>query len=84
VFLFQLTRFKHWLMHWPTDAEWAHVCRALAGMQWPAHLSYEEGKAVAVQFSDCGFAQPSLCLLPDEPTTRFIVRTPRGSQRPGA
>jgi hypothetical protein len=54
VFLLQLSRFRHWLMHGPTDAERARICWPLAGMHWSVSVSYENGKAVGVQWHDCG------------------------------
>jgi hypothetical protein len=69
VFFLQLSRFKHWLMRGPTDAERARICWALAGMDWSVCVLYERGIPIAVRWYDCGFSQPSLCLLPDEPTS---------------
>src|ERR1700680_1718247 len=61
---------------------WADRCRTvahLAGssrMHWSVCVSYEHGIPVAVRWHDCGFDQPSLCLLPDEPTPRFAYARP--------
>jgi hypothetical protein len=82
MFFLQLSQFKHWLMRWPTDAEWAHVCRALAGMHWSVCVSFEHGIPVAVRWFDCGFGRPSLCLLPDEPTTNFTYTRPADDRDP--
>jgi hypothetical protein len=76
MFFLQLSQFKHWLMRGPTDAEQARIHRILSSMHWAAHVSYEGGKAVEVRWSDCGFDRPSLCLLPDEPTTKFAYTRP--------
>ena len=65
MFFLQLSRFKHWLMRGPTDAEWTRISRTLAGMHWSAHISYADGKPVAVRWHDCGFEQPSLCIVPE-------------------
>jgi len=70
VFFLQLSRFKHWLMRGPTDAERVRIWRALAGMNWSVWVSYEHGIPVAVRWLDCGFGRSSLCLLP-ESTTSF-------------
>ena len=82
MFLLQLSRFKHWLMRGPTDAERMRIWRALAGMHWSVCVSYEHGIPVAVRWSDCGFQQASLCLLPDEPTTRFAYARPEDHRDP--
>jgi hypothetical protein len=82
MFFLQLSQFKHWLMRWPTDAEWARVCRALAGMNWSVCVSYEGGRPVAVCWHDCGFGRSSLCLLPDEPTPRFAYARPEDGGDP--
>jgi hypothetical protein len=82
MFFLQLSQFKHWLLHGPTDAEQERINRTLAGMHWSAHISYEGGKVVGVRWSDCGFGQPSLCLLPDELTTRFAYARPEDHRDP--
>jgi len=82
VFLLQLSQFKHWLMRGPTDAEWARIWWALAGMHWSVCVSYENGNAVGVRWHDCGFDHPSLCLLPDEPTTNFAYTRPEDCRDP--
>jgi hypothetical protein len=82
LFLLQLSHFKNWLMRGPTDAERSRIWRALAGMHWPVCVSCEHGFPVAVRWHDCGFAQPSLCLLLDEPTTRFEYARPEDCRDP--
>jgi hypothetical protein len=63
MFFLQLSQFKRWLLRGPTDAEQKRINRTLAGMHWAAHVSYADGKPVAVRWHDCGFRQPSLCDL---------------------
>jgi hypothetical protein len=82
MFFLQLTRFKHWLMRGPTDAERSRICWALAGMNWSVWVSYEYGIPVAVRWFDCGFEHASLCLLPDEPTTNFTYTRPEDGRDP--
>lgn len=51
-------------------------------MHWSVHVSYEGGKVVEMRRRDCGFGRPSLCLLPDEPTTRFTYARPEDHRDP--
>jgi hypothetical protein len=81
VFFLQLSRFKHWLMRGPTDAERVRIWRALAGMNWSVWVSYEHGIPVAVRWLDCGFGRSSLCLLP-ESTTSFAYGRPEDHRDP--
>jgi hypothetical protein len=69
-------------MRGPTDAERVRICRALAGMHWSVCVSYEYGIPVEVRWHDCGFGRPSLCLLPDEPTTRLTYARPEDRRDP--
>ena len=82
MFFLQLSQFKRWLMRGPTDAEQERISRALAGMHWSVRVSHENGRPVAVRWHDCGFDRVSLCLLPDEPTTRFAYARPEDSRDP--
>jgi hypothetical protein len=45
-------------------------------------VSYENGKAVGVQWHDCGSDRSALCLLPDEPITKFIYARPEDHRDP--
>jgi hypothetical protein len=81
VFLLQLSRFEHWLLRGPTDAEQERISRTLAGMHWSAHISYEGGKAVGMRWSDCGVDRRSLCIV-SEPTTRFNYARPEDGRDP--
>ena len=76
MFLLQLSQFTRWLLREPTNVERTLICRTLASMHWSVSVSYENGKAVAVRWHDCGFEQASLRLLPDEPTTNFAYTRP--------
>jgi hypothetical protein len=49
---------------------------------WSVNVSYENGKPVEVRWHDCGFDRPSLCLLPDEPTTNFKYTRREGHRDP--
>jgi hypothetical protein len=82
VFLLQLSRFKHWLMRGPTDAEWTRIFRALADMHWSTSVSYQYGRPVEVRWHDCGTGRASLCLLPEKPTTSFTYGIPERHRDP--
>jgi hypothetical protein len=81
MFFLQLSQFKRWLLRGPTDAEQKHINRTLAGMHWSAHISYADGKAVGVRWSDCGVDRRSLRMVP-EPTTRFAYARPEDHRDP--
>ena len=81
MFFLQLSQFKLWLLRGPTDAEQERISRTLAGMHWSAHISYADGKPVAVRWHDCGFEQASLCMVP-EPTTSFAYARPEDHRDP--
>jgi len=66
----------------PTDAERAHIFRTIASMHWSVHVSYEGSKAVEMRRRHCGLDRPSLCLLPDKPTTRFAYMRPEDGRDP--
>lgn len=82
MFLLQLSHFKKRLLHGPTQAEQERISRTLAGMHWSVSVSYENSKAVGVRWHDCGFERPSLCVLPDEPTTKFAYARPEDHHDP--
>jgi hypothetical protein len=81
VFLLQLSIFTKCLLRGATEAEQERISRTLAGMHWSVHVSYEDGKAIGVRWHDCGFVQPSLCIVP-EPTTRFSYARPEDHHDP--
>ena len=82
MFFLQLSRFKHWLMRGPTDAEWARIFGALSDMHWSVSVSYQYGRPVEVRWHDCGFEVSSLCLLPERPTTKFTYGSPESHRDP--
>jgi hypothetical protein len=82
VFFLQLSRFKHWLMRGPTDAEWARIFGALSDMHWSVSVSYQYGRPVEVRWHDCGFERSSLSLLPERPTTNFKYGSPERHRDP--
>jgi hypothetical protein len=76
LFFLHLSIFKKRLLRGASDAEQAHIYRILSSMHWSVQLSYVSGLLVAVRWHSCGFERSSLCLLPDEPTTRFAYARP--------
>jgi hypothetical protein len=82
MFFLQLSQFKRWLVREPTNVERTLICRTLAGMHWSLHMSHKGDKPVEVRWLDCGFDRPSLCLLPEEPTTRFAYARPGDHRDP--
>jgi hypothetical protein len=81
VFFLQLSRFKHWLMRGPTEAEWARIFGALSDMHWSVSVSYQYSRPVEVRWHDCGF-ESSLCLLPERPTSSFAYGSPESHRDP--
>jgi hypothetical protein len=73
---------KRWLMREPTNVEQTLICRTLASLHWSVSVSYENGKAVGVQWHDCGVDRPSLCVAPESPTTNFAFTRPEDHRDP--